>query len=210
MSFFNLADKYEENDGDESKQEFTCTLCYKTELQSSYEHFLKRHVCKSKQNKSHHVSSQNKGHVCELCHKSFPQHSRLVRHQAMHATARPFACVKCHKSFKTDDSLNIHLKLFKDGECAEIPVEKPYACDICGARYQTQRSLRRHNVDTHLSEGDVKERVQRRSNDVTKDDSDDGDAGPANPKQYTCEKCGITYQTSRSLTRHILNRHSGM
>ncbi len=179
-------------DDDNSRKQFSCPLCSKTESQPSYEHFLKHHVCDN---------AGQKGHVCDLCHKWFPQLYRLVRHQAMHTSARPFACVKCHKSFKTNDALEKHLQLYKDGECSRIPIEKPYACDTCGTRYQVKRSLQRHSC--HLL-GDVKKNiVTKKSVDNDKQDT------PAVQRVYTCEKCGATYQTGRSLKRHLLNHHSG-
>ena len=126
---------------------------------------------------------------------------------------RHYACVRCHKSFCTNDSLGIHLKLFKDGECAEIHDEKPYVCAICGAKCQTQINLQRHSTYSHLSQRDVKERGQHPSKErtVTNEsiDSDEGDAIPlTDMQQYYCGICEITYQTGKSLKRHMLIFHS--
>ena len=82
----------------------------------------------------------------------------------------------------------------QDAECLEPLVDKPYVCHTCGVRYQTKRSLQRHNAEKHH------ERVVKKSID-----SGDGDAKP-----FTCETCGKKYQESKSLRRHIRDYHSGV
>ena len=199
MPLLYIPDKYNETVDDDSKSQFTCPLCSKTEVQPSYEHFLRRHTCMAQNENKDHVSpqNQNKNHVCDICHKGFSKLSSLSRHQEMHATARPFACIKCHKSFKTNDALRTHFTVFKDGKCVEAMVEKPYVCHTCGARYQTKRSLQRHKADQHLP---VNERTVKKSIE-----SVDGDG-----QVFTCETCGKSYQTNRSLKRHIYDQHKGV
>jgi hypothetical protein len=204
FSTFYNSDQNEAADANISNKEYSCPDCSTTEIQPSYQHFLNHHKCKQEGlHQDTEAQNQNKGHMCDLCHKWFPQLNRLMRHKAMHASARPFACIKCHKSFKTKDALDKHLKSYKDGECIEMAMEKPYACDKCGAKYQLKRSLQRHSCLPLQHK--IKNNVVRK-----KSDNDDNQNAPAGQRVYTCEKCGATYQTSGSLRRHFLNHHSGV
>ena len=127
-----------------------------------------------------------------------------------------FYCGACGFRYQTKKSLRRHIgerhpsqidkvleKSVEDaegGECSEVLVEKPYVCDPCGVRYQSMRSLRRHNDERHPLVKYVNERVVKKSME-----SGDGDA-----KQFTCETCGKMYQTSQGLRRHIFDHHSGV
>ena len=168
--------------------------------------------------------------ACVKCQRSFKTNEALSRHLIMFkdgscqvdpSAIKPFVCGTCGFRYQTKKSLRRHIDerhhskierviktsvgdaevdVSKDDECSEVLIEKPYVCDPCGVRYQSMRSLRRHNDERHPLVKYVNERVVKKSME-----SGDGDA-----KQFTCETCGKMYQTSQGLRRHIFDHHSGV
>lgn len=60
----------------------------------------------------------------------------------MHADDKPFVCQECGKSFKTKESLRLHLRIHNG--------DKPFKCNQCDAKFNNSSNLKKH-VATHSS-----------------------------------------------------------
>jgi hypothetical protein len=96
------------------------------------------------------------------------------------------------------------MKRYKDGECSNVLVEKPYVCDSCGARFQLRKSLRRHSCH-RLYNDDVNTSTITKKYGIIENQEEAAEQGV-----HMCNKCGAAYPSDESLRRHILRKHPGI
>lgn len=92
------------------------------------------------------IHSEMRPFACDFCSRSFRRHSHLKRHrQVVHADgARPpqsFICHICGKDKKCRSQLARHIIIHTG--------ERPYACDLCSARFNRQGNLQQHRRRMH-------------------------------------------------------------
>jgi stress-induced morphogen len=75
-------------------------------------------------------------YCCDVCYKSFNEHSKLKRHQLLHTEEWPFCCNICNKSFSQQSTLKRH-ELIHSGE-------RQYRCNMCNKSFTEQSKLNRH------------------------------------------------------------------
>lgn len=111
------------------------------------------------------VAHTRGGHVCSVCHKSFPRRKILRRHQRFHSGEKPYSCPACSKAFALRKSLRRHQR-FHTGERPHVcsscnksfrlrgnlkahlrfhTGEKPFSCSACGKMFRIVRNLEKHD-----------------------------------------------------------------
>lgn len=112
--------------------------------------------------------------VCPLCGKAFRFRSLLASHALVHSGARPFSCDLCSRSFRRISHLKRHRAVVhangerppksfichfcgKDKKCRSQLArhviihtgERPFACDLCPARFNRSGNLKQHRKRMH-------------------------------------------------------------
>lgn len=112
--------------------------------------------------------------VCSLCGKAFRFRSLLASHALVHSGARPFSCDLCSRSFRRISHLKRHREVVhangerppqtfvcpfcgKDKKCRSQLArhiiihtgERPFACDLCPARFNRSGNLKQHRRRMH-------------------------------------------------------------
>ncbi|XP_037552902.1 zinc finger protein 436-like, partial [Nematolebias whitei] len=92
------------------------------------------------------VHSDVRPFACDFCSRSFRRHSHLKRHhEVVHANgARPpetFVCHICGKDKKCRSQLARHIIIHTG--------ERPYACELCSARFNRRGNLQQHRRRMH-------------------------------------------------------------
>ncbi|KAM6113085.1 transcriptional repressor CTCFL [Pterocles gutturalis] len=168
------------------KAVFSCGLCTDTSLRiSDFNRHLQTH-------------SDEKRHVCHLCHKAFRTATLLHNHVNVHTGTRPYKCSDCDMAFVTSGELSRHRrykhtleKPYKCSMCKYSSVEaskmkrhirshtgeRPYACDLCSYASKDAYKLKRHMV-THSGE-----------------------------RPYECYICEAKFTQSGTLKTHMLWKH---
>ncbi|XP_055306115.1 zinc finger protein 568-like [Sitodiplosis mosellana] len=137
---------------------FECYLC-------QYECFQKSHL-------KYHMRSKHTGDKpfkCAVCEMEFCQKFGLERHLATHTKPHPIRCSKCWVRFTDEDKKNVHeaqcnrrlrqcylCKVntinsihLKNHMRAQHTGEKPFQCELCGARFVRKFDTARHMTRHH-------------------------------------------------------------
>lgn len=164
--------------------------------------------------------------TCEICSKSFPYRSHLVRHLNVHYGEKIYTCTYCKKRFINSYNLSVHLQKHTG--------EFPLKCKICEQGFSSPSVLKRHlNSHTgtrkhqckfcdkkflHMSSLKVHEmmHVQRPaftcdicfkifsySNSLTQHKKTH-----TGQKDYSCYICAREFTRNTSLRRHMISNHS--
>ncbi|XP_041669533.1 zinc finger protein 436-like [Cheilinus undulatus] len=119
-------------------------------------------------------SMETKEFPCPVCGKVFKFRSLLTSHSLIHSEVRPYACDFCSRSFRRLSHLKRHREVVhangerlpqsfichicgKDKKCRSQLArhviihtgERPYACDICPARFNRSGNLQQHRKRMH-------------------------------------------------------------
>nr|XP_020481109.1 zinc finger protein 2 homolog [Monopterus albus] len=111
---------------------------------------------------------------CPICSKVFKFKSLLASHSMIHSEIRPYACEFCSRSFRRLSHLKRHREVVhangarlpqsfvchicgKDKKCRSQLArhviihtgERPFACDLCTARFNRSGNLQQHKVRMH-------------------------------------------------------------
>ncbi|XP_026218048.1 zinc finger protein 708-like isoform X2 [Anabas testudineus] len=119
-------------------------------------------------------STMTKAFPCPICSKVFKFKSLLTSHSMIHSDIRPYACDYCSRSFRRLSHLKRHCEVVhangarlpqtfvchicgKDKKCRSQLArhviihtgERPYACDLCSARFNRSGNLQQHKKRMH-------------------------------------------------------------
>jgi uncharacterized Zn-finger protein len=104
-------------------------------------------------------SSSTRPFYCNECGKSFQNNSALVKHKLIHSDERHHVCPVCHKAFKRQDHLcvsvilppYVNIAFCRTGHMNVHKSVKPFRCVMkdCDKSYCDARSLRRHLEHGH-------------------------------------------------------------
>lgn len=86
------------------------------------------------------IANVDRPFVCDVCQKSFPGRTQLLRHRDHH-NERSFECMTCSKFYKTERDLKVHSLVHYE--------QRPHACTHCGKSFLSSSKLKQHsNVHT--------------------------------------------------------------
>lgn len=144
-------------------------------------------------------SSENaKGHICNICQRSFAWSSALTRHLRIHSGEKPFSCEVCHKSFFQSSDLTQHLRVHTG--------ERPFKCSICTAAFSQLSALSRH-LRCHFGEKPfvctICQRGFSQSSALSRHM-----CSHSEEKLFCCEFCDKSFTWSEPLLRHV-RTHTG-
>ncbi|CAJ1081589.1 zinc finger protein 436-like [Xyrichtys novacula] len=119
-------------------------------------------------------SAMMKEFLCPVCSKVFRFRSLLASHSLIHSEIRPYGCDFCSRSFRRLSHLKRHNEVVhangarlpqsfichicgKDKKCRSQLArhviihtgERPYACDLCPARFNRRGNLQQHRKRMH-------------------------------------------------------------
>ncbi|XP_039859788.1 endothelial zinc finger protein induced by tumor necrosis factor alpha-like [Simochromis diagramma] len=120
------------------------------------------------------TATSEKAFPCTVCSKVFKFRSLLASHSTIHSDARPFACDFCSRRFRRLSHLKRHREVVhangarlpqsfvchicgKDKKCRSQLArhviihtgERPFACDLCSARFNRHGNLQQHKKRMH-------------------------------------------------------------
>nr|XP_054766711.1 myoneurin-like [Lytechinus pictus] len=185
---------------------------------------LKQRALKAKQNPIVATAKVKKEYPCKFCDTICKRHSELKSHyRNVHAK-----CKKCQKVFHNDEELKEHLEVHRQRELNARKVksyicpycgknchvnsalkihirthtgEKPFKCDICGARFIQSINLKRHILSYH-KDGEpyacsvcgkkFRVLVYLKSHEITH----------SKDRPFQCEACGAMFKRKSDLRSH--------
>ncbi|XP_058065733.1 zinc finger protein 324A-like [Anopheles bellator] len=157
-----------------------CTFCEEASFASAHDltshllefHTEKVHYCEpcsvlflDRKKYQVHQKSHDLGHTyfCGTCEKGFASESKLAKHSKKHAVNH--LCSICGKKFSRRQYLTRHMVRHSSA--------RPYACDLCPARFVTQGEERAHNRTVHTE-----------------------------TKKFECDLCGTKWYSRNGLKKH--------
>ncbi|XP_056869528.1 zinc finger and BTB domain-containing protein 14 isoform X2 [Takifugu flavidus] len=136
--------------------------------------------------------------ACQVCGKTFPDESRLAKHEKLHSAERPFACEICNKAFTTHAHLKEHLKIHTGF--------KPYRCDVCGKSFIRAPDLKKHER-VHSNERPFACQMCDKAF-KHKSHLKDHERRHRGEKPFVCRSCTKAFAKASDLKRHENNMHS--
>uniref|UniRef100_A0A1B0CM86 C2H2-type domain-containing protein n=1 Tax=Lutzomyia longipalpis TaxID=7200 RepID=A0A1B0CM86_LUTLO len=114
--------------------------------QAVYNHHLKTH-------------SDERNYKCPFCPKTFKTAVQLSGHKNSHT--KPFSCTECNRPFASLYAVRTHMEMHRR-PCNGLR----YKCDICGATYARNSSVKdhikeAHNMDPLVDEGELFTEIDR-------------------------------------------------
>ncbi|XP_010899194.3 uncharacterized protein si:ch73-347e22.4 isoform X1 [Esox lucius] len=133
-----------------AQRPYACPLCPKT---YAIEEDLNTHLCEN-----HQPSNSPK---CDTCGKGFTRFRNLERHRLLHRGAISHYCIPCNLPFPSNQALQNHLKshevhpVIPNPNGPLKPLNFPYHCRKCKARFTTSDLLQAHQVCHLTREGNT-------------------------------------------------------
>ncbi|XP_012160024.1 transcription factor hamlet isoform X2 [Ceratitis capitata] len=183
-SFSEQTDGIELTD-DENGFDIRCEVCDKTfqDLEVLDHHLVAKH------------SFRKDDFACELCSKPFCHRPLLLKHRALaHNEIRKYPCENCPKVFCDPSNLQRHIRANHIGA-------RSHACPECGKTFATSSGLKQH---THIHSSvkpfqcEVCYKAYTQFSNLCRHKRMHADCR----MQIRCPKCGQSFSTGTSLTKH--------
>ncbi|KAH8355523.1 hypothetical protein KR200_001145 [Drosophila serrata] len=180
----------------------------------------------SKKKTSSHQRHKGKFN-CHFCQKEFQNHSRMVKHQAVHLTDRPkFKCYHCNRSYLTRQALKVHAdakhmqsgvacdicgKVFSIAKSLEIhkryhSKDFPFACDLCDRRFAQRSHLSIHRQVKHTGLRFICEHRDCQKS-FTSSDSLRNHEYTHTAMPFECSDCQQSFPARTKLRVHLERKH---
>ncbi len=139
---------------------------------------------------------------CELCDKKFKA-QRFYRKHYLYKHRFNFECHLCHKKFSYQHILDAHLNWHKG--------DRPYICEICGASYPLQSSLKHHIAVIHEKKKRAKDKKCPHCEKAfcTTAELKTHMSFHSDERNCVCNECGKAYKIKAHLMKHM-ETHSGI
>ncbi|XP_017482341.1 PREDICTED: transcription factor hamlet isoform X2 [Rhagoletis zephyria] len=170
---------------DENGFDIRCEVCDKTfqDLEILDHHLVAKH------------SFRKDDFACELCSKPFCHRPLLLKHRALvHNDIRKYPCENCPKVFCDPSNLQRHIRANHIGA-------RSHACPECGKTFATSSGLKQH---THIHSSvkpfqcEVCYKAYTQFSNLCRHKRMHADCRT----QIKCDKCGQSFSTGTSLTKH--------
>ena len=89
--------------------------------------------------RNHHTKN---GGNCGICNKYFITRQRLLKHKRYHLNVKNAVCPKCGKKFKSEYTVNLHIKIVHEGA-------RPFGCERCDYKASSIFNLNLHRKKMH-------------------------------------------------------------
>uniref|UniRef100_A0A182KA94 C2H2-type domain-containing protein n=1 Tax=Anopheles christyi TaxID=43041 RepID=A0A182KA94_9DIPT len=168
-----------------------CHICKKV-LSSNYA--LKVHITQ--------MHSDDGNQICATCGKMFRTKAAMDRHIKEHMGLEPIErkqCQYCQKWFNGKYNLNKHIR-FLHNEQGQV-----FRCDICAHESPNSRALSYHKQRVHVQEKHECEHCGKRFK--RKLYLREHIASHTNVPLYTCEYCGMKFNSHANHFTHRKNKH---
>ncbi|XP_033611519.1 histone-lysine N-methyltransferase MECOM isoform X3 [Cryptotermes secundus] len=175
----------ERDEGEEDAEDTRCALCSKDfpDTDQLDEHLVTNHRYPADQYK------------CELCPRAFSWRPSLQRHRALsHEEIRKYPCENCSKVFTDPSNLQRHIRTHHVGA-------RSHACPECGKTFATSSGLKQH---THIHSSvkpfqcEVCFKAYTQFSNLCRHKRMHADCR----MQIKCVKCGQSFSTVTSLSKH--------
>jgi KRAB domain-containing zinc finger protein len=157
-----------------------------------------------KEQRSIHLKSENKKHVCEICEKIFLFKSHLRKHiksYHLEENSEEHSCEICEETFSENAALKEHMTRYHSADKSSL------FCDICQKTYTSRSGLRIHQRNYHektmrYSCADCDKTFTKKQNMVSHHR-----VVHQKIKKHMCEQCEKTFSCRRLLNQHVAINH---
>ena len=136
---------------------------------------------------------------CNVCEKSFPILSLLVKHVMIHTGEKPHSCEICKEVFSSKIDYKAHRKTH---------LANSYDCDICGKSFKFQKYLNKHKK-LHNSEKAIICDICGKSFTVQRYMARHKKEAHGHVNEYSCDKCKESFTTRNKLLSHMKTHDTG-
>ncbi|XP_055591217.1 uncharacterized protein LOC129743258 [Uranotaenia lowii] len=143
---------------------------------------------------------------CNACELVFSTQEKLDRHIGLHKDGAIYECHLCPKTYSNIDSLRFHMRQVHSRKKPQAEIEKKFLCSICGAAFELENSLKTHSI-RHTG---VKPRScpQCPFKSFTQGALKMHMLTHTKERRYECEICGKAFSTGYGLKLHT-RTHTG-
>ncbi|XP_022916421.2 transcription factor hamlet-like isoform X1 [Onthophagus taurus] len=175
----------EREDAEEDENESRCSVCDQpfADVDKLDDHLITKH------------NYRKDDYRCELCPKAYSFRPNLIKHRSVvHGEHRKYHCENCTKVFTDPSNLQRHIRTHHVGA-------RSHACPDCGKTFATSSGLKQH---THIHSSvkpfqcEVCFKAYTQFSNLCRHKRMHADCR----MQIKCGKCGQTFSTVTSLTKH--------
>ncbi|KYB25847.1 Transcription factor hamlet-like Protein [Tribolium castaneum] len=175
----------EREDDDEDESETRCCVCDQpfTDVDKLDDHLIVKHNYRKDE------------YRCDLCPKAYSHRPCLIKHRSVsHGEHRKYHCENCPKVFTDPSNLQRHIRIHHVGA-------RSHACPECGKTFATSSGLKQH---THIHSSvkpfqcEVCFKAYTQFSNLCRHKRMHADCR----MQIKCVKCGQSFSTVTSLSKH--------
>jgi len=137
--------------------------------------------------------------TCSFCNKVFDTPYHLSTHITIHSSTRPFVCSECGRSYKSEPSLQLHVRRVH---------ERAFPCPYCDLAFGSASRLQRH-LSTHTHQWHIcpqcGKRIKRNHNYQAH--LEYCQRIHRNQKAYHCQFCNKSFELLRLYRIHLFSVH---
>ncbi|XP_022195806.2 zinc finger protein 416 [Nilaparvata lugens] len=150
----------------------TCKVCFfKHQSMKVMQQHCKQHIQSDQGENCSYI-------LCNLCDRRYKHLCHFYKHRNLiHVKKYEYSCGECDKTFRSMDSLRVHVKYLHQGFGRYRENPETRVCSICRQRFRRPNSLARHMQEVH--EG----------------------------IKYTCALCNKLFTQKASVKKHLFSVH---
>jgi uncharacterized C2H2 Zn-finger protein len=86
-------------------------------------------------------------------------------------------------------------------------MDQPKVCTMCGAQFDSDEALNKHNAEAHGMDDDMNAPVDEMDNNAM---PSEGEPEPQSESTNVCETCGMSFGSKEDKDKHVQEIHGGM